>query len=121
MKIRNLQWRGMQMWPPEWAISDQEAGDEGILEDVRLNKVLSEKLISIIANHLGNSRKGVILLEDPGHLELVYQKLKENIGKALTEIGNLEVDFNPSLPKYGLKKVRQKSSPINHKRLANKK
>ncbi len=93
MKIRELTWKGLQMWPPEWFISDQGAGDDGILADVRVYHGLSPILLRIEANYLGDTRKGIILLEDPGCLDLVYSKLKENIGRPLSDIGNLEVEY----------------------------
>ena len=104
------------MWPPEW-VSDHQAGEEGVLEGVQLRHEFSTRLISIEANHLGDCRKGILILEDPAHLELVFDTLRENLGRPLTEIGNLEIDFTPSPQKYGLKQAGPKSTARNIKRV----
>jgi hypothetical protein len=106
MQIRSLKWKEIPMWPPEWWFTDRELGEAGVLEDVRLRDDLKPKLISILASYHGHSRKGVIVLDDPLHLEVLYHKLKENIGRPLTEIGDLEIDLLPSLQKRGPKQVR---------------
>ena len=109
------------MWPPEWSMSDHQVGEEGVLEGVELHHELSTMIISLEVNHLGDYRKGIIILEDPAHLELVFDKLRENLGRPLTEIGNLEIDFTPKPQKYGLKQARTKSTARNIKRVVNTK
>jgi hypothetical protein len=121
MKIRDLKWRGLTMWPPEWSVSYHQEGEKGVLEDVQLRQELSKRLISIEANHLGDCRKGIMVLEDPAQLEILYHKLKENLGRALTEIGDMEIEFTPSLVKFGLKQARPKSTVRNIKRVVNTK
>ena len=91
MQIRTLKWRGLSMWPPEWTISDQGLGEAGVLEEVYLRRDLKPKLISVVVNHLGDIRKGIMVLEDPALLEAVYGKLKQHVGRPLTEIGDLEI------------------------------
>jgi hypothetical protein len=118
MLIRNLRWRDVPIWPPEWWVSDHEAGEEGVLEEVRLCEDLSPACISVIANHLGYSRRGVILLEDHVLLRVLHEKLRENIGRPLTEIGNLELGLLPSLRGPKQAKPRQPSrSPVVKKSL----
>ncbi len=109
MKIRELTWKGLQMWPPEWFISEQGTGDDGILEDVKIYDDLSPILLRIEVDYQGDARKGVILLEDPGFLEPVFSRLKENIGRPLSEIGNLEVKRSSLPQRYGMKPVRPRS------------
>jgi hypothetical protein len=121
MKIRDLKWRGLPMWPPEWSVSDDQAGEEGVLEDVQLRRELSTRLISIEANYLGDCRKGIMLLEDPAHLELVFDKLRENLGRPLTELGDLDIDFTPPLQKYGLKQARPTFTARSLNRVVNTK
>jgi hypothetical protein len=121
MKIHDLKWRGLPMWPPQWSTSDHQEGEEGVLEGVQLRHELSTRLISIEANHLGDCRKGILILEDPAQLEFVCDKLRENLGRSLTEIGNLEIDFTPTLQKYGLKQAGAKSTTRNRKRGVNTK
>ena len=62
MRIRNLKWREVTMWPPEWTISEQETGEEGVLEYVQLRNDPTPRLISVEANHLGDIRKGIIVV-----------------------------------------------------------
>ena len=67
---------------------------------------LNPKLISVVANHLGDIRKGIMVLEDPALLEVVYGKLKQHVGRPLTEIGDLEISLLPPMPKRGPRQVR---------------
>ncbi len=107
MRIRTLMWRGLSMWPPEWTISDQGLGEAGVMEDVYLRRDLKPKLISVVVNHWGDIRKGIIVLEDPALLEVVYSKLKQHVGRPLTEIGDLEINHVPPLPRRHPRQVRR--------------
>jgi hypothetical protein len=102
------------MWPPEWTLSDQELGEAGILEAVHLRRDLKPNLITVDAKHLSDIRKGIIVLDDPVLLEVVYSKLKQHVGRPLTEIGGLEVSLMPPMLKRGPRQVRP-SSPIRYK------
>ncbi len=106
MKIQDLKWKGLPIWPPEWSMSDRQAVEEGVLQAVQLRHVLSTRLISIEVNHLGDCRKGIIIMENPAGLELVFDKLRENLGMPLAEIGNLDIDFTLALQKYGARSKR---------------
>ncbi len=121
MQIRSLNWRGIPVWPPEWMISDQGLGEEGTLEDVRLRKDLMPGFIGVTANYLDDSRFGVIMLEDPARLKILYRKLKSNLGRSLMEIGDLEIDFTPSPANYGLKQARPRPSANYPKQMVKKK
>jgi hypothetical protein len=102
------------MWPPEWGISDQGIGEEGVLEEVHLRTDLNPKLISVVANHLGDIRKGIIVLEDAALLEVVYGKLKQQVGRPLREIGDVEINLLPSPEKRGPRQARP-PSPLRYK------
>ena len=102
-------------------MSEHQVGEAGVLEEVELRRELSTRLISIEANHLGDCRKGIMVLEDPAHLQLVFEKLRENLGRPLAEIGNLEIDFTPAPQRYGLKPARPISTAGNMHRVVNKK
>jgi hypothetical protein len=114
MLIRTLKWRGLSMWPPEWTIMDQGLGEAGVLAEVHLRHDLTPTLISVVANHLGEFRKGIMVLEDPALLDAVYHKLRQHIGRTLAEIGDLEISLLPPLPKRGPRQVRP-PSPHYHK------
>lgn len=109
MRIRDLQWKGISMWPPEWGFSDEGAGEEGCLKNVQLRYDQTPQCISVVATHLGNDRNGIIILENPLHLETLCQKLNENIGKPLSQIGDLDIDLLLSMSKKGPKQVRPQS------------
>jgi hypothetical protein len=106
MQIRDLKWRALPMWPPEWFISYHGAGEAGMLEDVQFRKDIAPELIIIVANYEGESRKGIVILEDHTQLEILFHKIKDNIGKDLSEIGELEIDFISSSAFKGQKQVR---------------
>jgi hypothetical protein len=111
MQIRALKWKGLAMWPPEWTILDEGLGEAGVLEEVHLRQDLNPKLISVVANHLGDIRRGVMVLEDPALLEAVYGTLKQQVGRPLAEIGDLEISLLPPMAKRGPKQVRSSSPP----------
>jgi hypothetical protein len=98
-------------------ISDQGLGEEGVLEDLCLRTDLRPNLISVVANHSGEIRKGVILLEDPVHLRILYGSLRQHLGRSLTEIGDLEISLPPPLAKRGPHQVRP-SAPLPPKTAA---
>ena len=98
MRIRDLQWKGMPSWPPEWGVSDEGAGEDGILKNVQIRYDQSPTCISVVVSHGGDSRNGIIVLEDSASLEILCKKLKDNIGRPISEIGDLSIDFFPGLP-----------------------
>jgi hypothetical protein len=111
MRIRDLQWKGIPAWPPEWWTTDQGGGEDGFLETVNIRKDPRLSCISMMVNHLGSERRGIMVLENLAHLDILYHKLKENIGKPLREIGNLEINFGFSVPRKGPKQVRPRTTP----------
>ena len=113
MRIRTLEWRGLSMWPPEWTISDQGLGEAGVLEAVYLRRDLNPKLISVVVNHWGDIRKGILVLEDPALLEALYLKLKQHVGRPLTEIGDLKIGHSPPVPRRHPRPVRR--APVRYR------
>jgi len=93
MRIRDLKWRSLAIWPPEWSFADEGVGELGFLVRVELRKDRNPEFIYIEAKHAGNTLKGITLLEDSSRLELLCRKLRENLGKPLVEIGDLEINF----------------------------
>jgi hypothetical protein len=110
MRIRDMKWKDVPMWPPEWWVTDQGSGEEGRLEIVRLRKDKTPACIYVVADHLGADRRGIIILENLTHLDILYHKLKDNLGKPLRQIGDLEIDFGLSRPKKGPKQVRPRTT-----------
>jgi hypothetical protein len=110
MLIRDMKWKDVPMWPPEWWITDQGSGEEGRLEVVKLRKDKTPACIYVVADHLGADRRGIIILDNLAHLDILYHKLKENLGKPLKQIGDLEINFGLALPKKGPKQVRPRTT-----------
>ena len=97
MRIRELRWRDDFVWfpvgwPPE---HDAMVDKNGVLKKVGIQEILHPYIHVEIETHKG-LLWGVILFEDHHNLETLCHKLKENIGKTLAEIGELEIDFSRS-------------------------
>jgi len=96
MKLRDLNWKGISIWPPDWLSGNEESkgtGEEGVLTRVEFRERKNEQYLSIEAEYAGALRVGILLLENPARLKALYHKLQENIGKSLVEIGNLDITF----------------------------
>jgi hypothetical protein len=105
------------MWPPEWTISAQGLGETGVLQEVHLRNDLNPTLISLVANHSGDIRQGIMVLEDPALLKVVYHQLKQHVGRPLTDIGDLEISHLPPMPKRDPRRMRP-PSPERYKSVA---
>ncbi len=97
MRIRELRWRDDSVWPPEWWPPEHavKVHKNGVLKKVGIQEILHPYIHVEIETHKG-PLWGVILLEDHHNLKTLCHKLKENIGKTLSEIEDLEIDFNKS-------------------------
>ena len=38
MRLRELTWMRLPVWPPQWAVTDEGAGEAGVLMEVKLRK-----------------------------------------------------------------------------------
>jgi hypothetical protein len=93
MRVKDLRWHEMFIWPPEWAKRLQGSSEEWILTEVELHNDHDPLYIYIEAVCNSDSQGGVIHLEPHEHLEILYQLLDKNIGKTLTEIGDIKIAF----------------------------
>ena len=93
MRIKDLRWQEMFIWPPEWAERMEGSYEEWILIEVKLHKDQNPPYIYIEAVCNSDSQGGVIHLDPHEHLEILYQVLNKNIGKPLTEIGDIKITF----------------------------
>jgi hypothetical protein len=112
MRIRDLDWRGEAVWPPEWWPPERAVmiGKNCVLKAVSIQDIVHQ-YIHVEIETLNGPLWGVIVLEDPGHLEVLCHKLKENIGKSLTEIGNMEINLSLPPRKRGQKQARPHRKP----------
>jgi hypothetical protein len=90
MLLKNLEWNGLHIWPPSWTEEIPNVIERGILKDVAILPLTD--LIKIDATYAGTILSGLIFSKEEYQGSL-YHKLKENIGKPLEEVGNLEVIF----------------------------
>jgi hypothetical protein len=94
MCLRELKWMELPVWPPKWSLTDEGAGEVGVLLNVKLRRDMILKYIYIEADDGGHKLRGITLLgKDPLQLESLYHILSQHIGKPLTEIGDLEVSL----------------------------
>ena len=98
MRINTMTCMGLQVWPPKLVISSQSMSDIAVLMDVRL--ITATDLLRVDVEHNMIPDFGLILVEK-GCREAIYQKLKENIGRSLADIGELELDFEPDQEEEG--------------------
>ena len=87
MRIREMRLEGLYIWPPQWAW--RQLPDKGVLNNVKV--ITRTGLLRIDVYYKGEPLMGIILAENKD-LESLHTKLKENIGKCLSEVGDLEMD-----------------------------
>ena len=90
MQIKELTWRGLLIWPPQWTEEYPNLIEQGLLKGVQILPLTD--LIKIDATYALTTISGLILTSEEYQGSL-YNKLKENIGKPLDEVGNMEVNF----------------------------
>jgi hypothetical protein len=93
MRLRELKWQELPVWPPQWAVTDEGAGETGVLMTVDIRKDRLLEYLYIEADDAGHKLRGIITLGTPWHLKSLYRTIIQHVGKPLTEIGNLEVRF----------------------------
>jgi hypothetical protein len=90
MRIKELTWKGLLIWPPQWTEEISDMVEQGVLKGVDILPLTD--LIKIDASYAGSIISGLIFTSE-AYLESLYYKLRENIGKPLVEVGDLEVTF----------------------------
>jgi hypothetical protein len=93
MRIKDLTWNEMFIWPPEWAKRMEGSYEGWILINVKLHKKKKAKYIYIEAVCGRESQGGAIFLDNLDHLEVLYRVLNKNINKKLTEIGDMKINI----------------------------
>ncbi len=89
MRIRELKWMGVQAWPPDWSDSSHSINETAVLKNVKL--IVGTDLCRIDVDHNGIPHLGVMLVDEE-HRHSLYRKLKENLGRRLAEIADLEIE-----------------------------
>jgi hypothetical protein len=93
MRLRELKWMQLPVWPPQWWVTDGGAGEVGVLMKVKIRTDRPLDYICIEADDGGHILRGVIRIGNPRHLKSLYRTISQHIGKPLTEIGDLEVSL----------------------------
>jgi hypothetical protein len=93
MRLRELRWQELPVWPPQWAVTDEGAGEPGTLTKVNIRKDRLLEYLYIEADDGGHKLRGIITLGTPRHLKSLHSAMSQHIGKNLTEIGDLEIRF----------------------------
>jgi hypothetical protein len=92
MRLRELTWMQLPVWPPQWSVTDEGAGEAGVLKNVKIRKDNLLEYIYIEADDSGHKLRGIITLGTPRHLKSLHSTISQHIGKPLTEIGDLETN-----------------------------
>jgi hypothetical protein len=75
MRIRELRWLDLPVWPPQWTVTDEGAGEVGVLMKVKIRKGNLLEYIYIEADDGGYKLRGIIPLGTPRHLKSLYRAL----------------------------------------------
>jgi hypothetical protein len=81
---------GFQIWPPQWSNSNQSINPKAVLTDVKF--ILGTDLFRIDVDHNGIPHLGIMIVGKEVRKPL-YDKLKENVGRKLVEIGDLDIEI----------------------------
>jgi hypothetical protein len=93
MRLRELKWMQLSVWPPQWGVTDEGAGEAGVLMTVKIRKEGLLEYIYIEADDGGHKLRGITTLGNPRHLKSLYRTISRHIGKPLIEIGDLEINL----------------------------
>ncbi len=91
MRLRELKWQELPVWPPQWAVTYEGAGETGVLRKVNIRKDRLLEYLYIEADDGGHKLRGIITLGTRRHLKSLHRTISQHIGKSLTEIGDLEI------------------------------
>ena len=91
MRLRELKWLQFPVWPPQWSVTDDGAGEVGVLTKVKIRKDGLLEYIYIEADDAGHTLRGITTLGNSRHLKSLYRTISQHIGRPLTEIGDLEM------------------------------
>jgi hypothetical protein len=102
VKLRDhplLSYKGVSSWPPTWLWGGGDRyvhaiGEVGVLKDVMPSSVEPYEKCFLIMEHEGRKYIGTLLVGDPVFSRKVYELLIEQRGKAIQEIGEIEVPLN---------------------------
>ena len=89
MEMKRRMVKELPVWPPLWSCRSLGVND-GVLKNVEI--ISGTGCVKIDVEHGDRTHVGVILTGGDD-LDTLFHKLKENIGRPLAEIENLEIKF----------------------------
>ncbi len=105
MKLRDhptMTFQGVSQWPPSWGRTgdarksggwESPCGEEGVLKGVENHAAPRPGHLSLVIEYKGNQFRGLVSLNDDEFRFALCQKLGGCMGKAIREIGDIEIDF----------------------------
>jgi hypothetical protein len=90
-----MSYRGVRNWPPVWTLTRSESartlrGEIGVLKYVHYNTIMSNKCFLVI-NFQADSYIGSLIFKDPALCKQISHLLSDHIGRAIKDIGDLDV------------------------------
>ena len=89
MRINTMMCLGLRVWPPKLVICSESLSGKAVLRDVKI--IVATDLLRVDVEHNMIPDLGIIAVAK-GDRDSLYHKLKENIGRSLADIGELEID-----------------------------
>ncbi len=89
IRIREMTYMGLRVWPPQGLGSSRVINQKAIFKDVKT--IVGTDLLRIDVEHNGIPHLGLMPVEKELR-HCVYLKLKENVGRELADIADLEID-----------------------------
>jgi len=93
--------RSVPTWPPEWIWASglrnvfiYPKGEVGVLENVR-RSIVSDKCLFITMIHHGSIYLGRLNFNDEEFCGQIFELLKANCGRSITEIGSIDIPDAP--------------------------
>lgn len=62
MRLREMKWMQLPVWPPQWSVTDEGVGEAGVLKNVKIRKDRILKYIYIEADDDGHKLRGITML-----------------------------------------------------------
>jgi len=90
MQIQKIKLKDLPLWPPVWTCWSMGPPQEGVLRNVEV--VPGTELLKIDVEHARKTCMGIMLTE-ADVLNILFRKLKANIGRPLAEIKDLEINL----------------------------
>jgi len=101
MQLRNhpfMSFNGIRNWPPEWIWASglrnnhlAAEGEVGILDNVRRSIVRPDSSLFMTIKHNGSVYLGRLSFDRQEVCHQIFELLRANYGRSLSEIGSIEV------------------------------